>query len=175
MKKVALCALTILVTSAFIACGDDSSSSGSNDAVSCKFTLADDSLSFKMELKYDGITDIREGKINKDATEMVETQTYNGASGELIKNACEDETADSKGVKNVTVECKDNKIITKTKLEPVMGSVEFLLTMGIYGAACKLVDSLQIKPSDPKFDELFADDADDDADADADEDAGDAE
>jgi len=142
MKKLALCAMSLLAAAALVACGDDSSSSGS-DLPSCKYSFNSDSTSFKMEVKYDGITNEIETTLNADHTMYSVTQNFKGASEAFFNKECEETKATARPLaatasEKTKVVCEKTtmSIISMTNGEPAMIALLFKLETEVEMSHC---------------------------------------
>lgn len=135
MKKFALCAMSFIAAAALVACDDDSSSSGS-DLPSCKYSFNSDSTSFKMEVKYDGITNEIETTLNADTTMYSVTQNFKGASEAFFNKECEETKATASEKTKVVCEKTTMSIISMTNGEPAMIALAFEIETEVEIGSC---------------------------------------
>ena len=167
MKKLALCALTVIATAALIACGDDSSSSG-DDLVTCKFSIAKDSTSYKSEMKFGGVTQVEEMAVKGDT--LITTVTFTGASDSLVNAECEEAKEDAKTSKNETVTCENGvvKSVEVDDSEMKMLKLSLILAISMQEPICDAIDAAKLKPEQlENFVNGFGDGEDDGDDDDA--------
>lgn len=127
--------MSLLAAAALVACGDDSSSSG-YELPSCKYSFNSDSTSFKMEVKYDGITNEIETTLNADHTMYSVTQNFNGASEAFFNKECEETKATASEKTKVVCEKTTMSIISMTNGEPAMIALLFKLETEVEMSHC---------------------------------------